>query len=100
MTQNPVKKEAEELKQKGAEVVKADQDDEPSLELTLTGAYRAFIVTNFREHCSKEKEIAQVSVIALTGTTCGMAWEGEIKGWLCGIGVGVLGQLVVQPCQP
>ncbi|NXX05356.1 NMRL1 protein, partial [Larus smithsonianus] len=59
VTQNPVKKEAEELKQKGAEVVKADQDDEPSLELTLTGAYRAFIVTNFREHCSKEKEIAQ-----------------------------------------
>ncbi|XP_054067069.1 LOW QUALITY PROTEIN: nmrA-like family domain-containing protein 1 [Rissa tridactyla] len=59
VTRNPVKKKAEELKQKGAEVVKADQDDEPSLELALTGAYRAFIVTNFREHCSKEKEIAR-----------------------------------------
>ncbi|XP_072734775.1 nmrA-like family domain-containing protein 1 [Ciconia boyciana] len=34
---SPVKKEAEELKQSGAEVVKADQDDEPSLELALTG---------------------------------------------------------------
>ncbi|XP_010135297.1 PREDICTED: nmrA-like family domain-containing protein 1, partial [Buceros rhinoceros silvestris] len=48
-----------ELQEKGAEVVKADQDDEPSLELALAGAYGAFVVTNFWEHCSKEKEIAQ-----------------------------------------
>ncbi|XP_014791762.1 PREDICTED: nmrA-like family domain-containing protein 1 [Calidris pugnax] len=59
VTRNPVKKEAEELKQKGAEVVKADLDDEPSLELALKGAYGAFVVTNFWEHGSKEKEIAQ-----------------------------------------
>ncbi|NWY59501.1 NMRL1 protein, partial [Chionis minor] len=59
VTRNPMKKEAKELKQKGAEVVKADQDDEPSLELALAGAYGAFVVTNFWEHCSKEKEIAQ-----------------------------------------
>ncbi|NXP02326.1 NMRL1 protein, partial [Thinocorus orbignyianus] len=59
VTRNPMKKEAEELKQRGAEVVKADQDDEPSLELALAGAYGAFVVTNFWEHGSKEKEIAQ-----------------------------------------
>ncbi|XP_054698888.1 nmrA-like family domain-containing protein 1 isoform X1 [Grus americana] len=59
VTRSPMKKEAEELKKRGAEVVKADQDDEPSLELALAGAYGAFIVTNFWEHCSKEKEIAQ-----------------------------------------
>ncbi|XP_074014329.1 nmrA-like family domain-containing protein 1 [Numenius arquata] len=59
VTRNPMKKEAEELKQRGAEVVKADQDDEPSLELALEGAYGAFVVTNFWEHCSKEKEIVQ-----------------------------------------
>ncbi|KAM9599592.1 nmrA-like family domain-containing protein 1 [Morphnus guianensis] len=59
VTRSPMKKAAKELKQRGAEVVKADQDDEPSLELALAGAYGAFVVTNFWEHCSKEKEIAQ-----------------------------------------
>ena len=84
VTRSPMKKEAEELKQRGAEVVKAEQDDEPSLEQALAGAYRAFVVTNFWEHCSKEKEITQVLVLALTGTACGMAWEGGIEGQLCG----------------
>ncbi|KAM6350636.1 LOW QUALITY PROTEIN: nmrA-like family domain-containing protein 1 [Alca torda] len=64
VTRNPMKKEAEELKQKGAEVGKADQDNEPSLELALTSAYGAFIVTNFWEYCSKEKEIAQTKRLA------------------------------------
>ncbi|NXP19571.1 NMRL1 protein, partial [Scytalopus superciliaris] len=59
VTRSPRKKEAEELRKRGAEVVKADQDDEPSLERALAGAYGAFIVTNFWEHCSKEKEIEQ-----------------------------------------
>ncbi|XP_042654461.1 nmrA-like family domain-containing protein 1 [Tyto alba] len=59
VTRSPAKKEAKELKRRGAEVVKADQDDGPSLELALAGAYGAFVVTNFWEHCSKEKEIAQ-----------------------------------------
>ncbi|NXE28463.1 NMRL1 protein, partial [Ardeotis kori] len=59
VTRSPGKKEARELEQKGAEVVKADQDDEPELEQALAGAYGAFLVTNFWEHCSKEKEIAQ-----------------------------------------
>lgn len=77
VTRSPMKKEAEELKQRGAEVVKADQDDERSLELALAGAYGAFIVTNFWEHNSKEKEIAQVPEFALTGTTRGMAWDGR-----------------------
>ncbi|XP_041263568.1 nmrA-like family domain-containing protein 1 isoform X1 [Onychostruthus taczanowskii] len=59
VTRSPRKKEAEELRRRGAEVVKADQDDEASLERALAGAYGAFIVTNFWEHCSKEKEIEQ-----------------------------------------
>ncbi|NWU05838.1 NMRL1 protein, partial [Cephalopterus ornatus] len=59
VTRSPRKKEAEELKRRGAEVVKADLDDEPSLEQALAGAYGAFVVTNFWEHCSKEKEIEQ-----------------------------------------
>ncbi|XP_062359805.1 nmrA-like family domain-containing protein 1 [Cinclus cinclus] len=59
VTRSPGKKEAEELRRRGAEVVKADQDDEASLQRALAGAYGAFIVTNFWEHCSKEKEIEQ-----------------------------------------
>ncbi|NXN69813.1 NMRL1 protein, partial [Himantopus himantopus] len=59
VTRSPTKKEAEELKQRGAEIVKADLDDEPSLELALAGAYGAFVVTNFWEHSNKEKEIVQ-----------------------------------------
>lgn len=59
VTRSPRKKEAEELRRRGAEVVKADQDDEASLEQALADAYGAFIVTNFWEHCSKEKEIEQ-----------------------------------------
>ncbi|XP_077043012.1 nmrA-like family domain-containing protein 1 isoform X3 [Agelaius phoeniceus] len=59
VTRSPRKKEAEELRRRGAELVKADQDDEASLEQALAGAYGAFIVTNFWEHCSKEKEIEQ-----------------------------------------
>ncbi|NXP81689.1 NMRL1 protein, partial [Ramphastos sulfuratus] len=64
VTRSPMKKEAKQLKQKGAEVVKADQDDEPSLELALAGAYGAFILTNFWEHCSKEKEVTQGKCLA------------------------------------
>ncbi|KAL2298761.1 hypothetical protein Nmel_014358, partial [Mimus melanotis] len=59
VTRSPGKKEAEELRRRGAEVVKADVDDEASLERALAGAYGAFIVTNFWEHCSKEKEVEQ-----------------------------------------
>ncbi|NWU43407.1 NMRL1 protein, partial [Hylia prasina] len=59
VTRRPGKKEAKELRRRGAEVVKADQDDEASLERALAGAYGAFIVTDFWEHCSKEKEIEQ-----------------------------------------
>ncbi|XP_030814317.1 nmrA-like family domain-containing protein 1 isoform X1 [Camarhynchus parvulus] len=59
VTRSPRKKQAQELRRRGAELVKADQDDEASLERALAGAYGAFIVTNFWEHCSKEKEIEQ-----------------------------------------
>ncbi|XP_077305717.1 nmrA-like family domain-containing protein 1 [Lithobates pipiens] len=60
-----VKKEAAlKLKEAGAEVVAADLDDEKSIEAALKGAYGAFVVTNFWEHFSKDKEIAQGKRIA------------------------------------
>ncbi|XP_018423507.1 PREDICTED: nmrA-like family domain-containing protein 1 [Nanorana parkeri] len=51
-------------KEAGAEVVAADLDDEKSVEAALSGAYAAFVVTNFLEHFSKDKEIVQGKRIA------------------------------------
>ncbi|NXC43016.1 NMRL1 protein, partial [Penelope pileata] len=59
LTRSPGRSAAQELRQRGAEVVRADLDDERALEAALAGAYGAFAVTNFWEHGSKEKEVAQ-----------------------------------------
>ncbi|XP_075175634.1 nmrA-like family domain-containing protein 1 isoform X1 [Anomaloglossus baeobatrachus] len=61
LTRDPSKPAAAKLKEAGAEVVSADLDDEKSLEAALSGAYGAFLVTNFWEHFSKEKEVTQVT---------------------------------------
>src|SRR5580765_2017126 len=50
---------AKALKSKGAEVVKADLDDVESLKKAFAGAYGVYVVTNFWEHFSGEKEKAQ-----------------------------------------
>jgi uncharacterized protein YbjT (DUF2867 family) len=47
------------LKKLGAEVVAADLDDVESLQRAFAGCYGAFCVTNFWEHFSPEKELAQ-----------------------------------------
>lgn len=62
VTRNPGKKAAKELRLQGAEVVKGDQDDQVSMELALNGAYATFIVTNYWESCSQEKEVKQLLV--------------------------------------
>ncbi|CAJ0966171.1 unnamed protein product [Ranitomeya imitator] len=59
VTRDTSKPAAVKLKEAGAEVVSADLDDEKSLEAALSGAYGAFLVTNFLEHFSKVKEITQ-----------------------------------------
>lgn len=48
----------------GAEVVAADLDDEASLVRALQGAHGAYCVTNFWEHFSPEKELAQAHNLA------------------------------------
>lgn len=70
VTRSPGRKEAAELRRLGAQLVRADQDDERTLEEALEGAYGAFVVTNFWEHCSKEKEIEQVP--AVLGCGCSL----------------------------
>ncbi|KAJ8776021.1 hypothetical protein J1605_015865 [Eschrichtius robustus] len=48
---------AQVLQDLGAEVVKGDLNDKASVEASLKGA---FMVTNFWDHFSKEKEVCQV----------------------------------------
>jgi len=48
----------------GAEVVEADLDDLESLRRAFDGAHGAFLVTNFWEHFSPEKEVAQARNMA------------------------------------
>ncbi|XP_073504703.1 nmrA-like family domain-containing protein 1 [Phyllobates terribilis] len=64
VTRDTSKPAAAKLKEAGAEVVSADLDDEKSLEAALSGAYGVFVVTNFWEHFSKEKEVKQGKLIA------------------------------------
>ena len=56
LTRNPDSDKAKALADMGAEVVKADIDDEANLTAALQGAYGAFFVTAFWEHFSPETE--------------------------------------------
>ncbi len=64
VTRNPAADKARALAAAGAEVVAADLDDEASLRAALAGAHGAFLVTNFWEHFSAEKELAQAGNLA------------------------------------
>ena len=55
---------AQELAQHGAEVVAANLDDAASLLPAFAGVYGAFCVTNFWEHFSPERELAQANALA------------------------------------
>jgi uncharacterized protein YbjT (DUF2867 family) len=56
----------------GAEVVSADLDDQASLERAFAGAYGAFGVTNYWEHFSPEKELAQAANLARAAKAAGL----------------------------
>ncbi len=64
LTRNANSDKAKELAKLGAEVVSADVDDPASLERAFKGAYGAYCVTNFWEHFSPEKELAQARNMA------------------------------------
>ena len=55
---------ARALSAAGAEVVAADLDDEASLVRAMRGAHGAFCVTNYWEHFSPGKELAQARILA------------------------------------
>jgi uncharacterized protein YbjT (DUF2867 family) len=63
---------ARELAKSGAEVVAADLDDVESLKKAFKGAYGAFCLTNFWEHFSPERELAQAKAQAEAAKHAGL----------------------------
>jgi uncharacterized protein YbjT (DUF2867 family) len=59
ITRNPDGERARALARVGVEVVTADLDDPQSVRRAFRGAHGAFCVTNFWEHFSVEREVAQ-----------------------------------------
>ena len=59
ITRNPEGERGRELTRLGVDVVAADLDDPKSVRRAFRGAYGAFCVTNFWEHFSVEREVAQ-----------------------------------------
>jgi uncharacterized protein YbjT (DUF2867 family) len=64
LTRKPDSDKAKALAALGAEVVQADLDDVESLKRAFAGAYGVYCVTNFWEHFSPEKELAQARNMA------------------------------------
>ena len=72
LTRNVNSDKATELAKLGAEVVAANLDEIESLKRTFEGADGAFCVTNFWEHFSGEKEIAQAANMARAAKEAGL----------------------------
>jgi uncharacterized protein YbjT (DUF2867 family) len=72
ITRDVNKDKAKALKAAGAEVVSGDLDDVESLKKAFAGAYGVYAVTNFWEHFSGEKEIAQAKNIANAAKAAGV----------------------------
>ena len=73
ITRKPDSDKAQALAAAGAEVVAGDSDDAASLERAFTGAHGAFCVTNFWEHGSPERELAQAANQARAAKAAGIA---------------------------
>ncbi len=69
ITRNPDSEKARALAEQGAEVVAADMDDLESLKRAFDGADAAFCVTNYWEHCSPKRELAQARSLAEAAKT-------------------------------
>jgi uncharacterized protein YbjT (DUF2867 family) len=64
VTRKPDSDAANALSGAGAEVIAADLDDAASVARAMQGAYGAFCLTNFWEHFSPDKELAQAETLA------------------------------------
>jgi uncharacterized protein YbjT (DUF2867 family) len=72
ITRKPDSPAARELAAKGAEVVAGDLDDAASVERAIKGAHGLYAVTNFWEHFSGERELAQAGNIARAAKNVGI----------------------------
>ena len=72
LTRNPDSDKARALAAAGAELVRADLDDQASLERAFAGAHGVFALTNFWEHFSPEKELAQAGNQARAAKAAGV----------------------------
>lgn len=87
VTRKPDSEAAKELFAAGAEVVKADLDDEASLAAAFAGAYGVFCVTNYWEHFAPAKEIAQAANLARAAKSAGAShviWSTleDVRKWV------------------
>ncbi len=73
ITRKPDSDKGKALAAAGAEVVAGDADAPESLAGAFAGAHGAFIVTNFWEHFSAEREIAQAAAMARATRAAGVA---------------------------
>ncbi len=72
ITRNVNSDKAKGLGGLGVEVIAADIDNLESIKKAFQGAYGAFCVTNFWEHFSPEKEIAQTTAMATAAKDAGL----------------------------
>jgi uncharacterized protein YbjT (DUF2867 family) len=72
ITRHPDSANARALAEQGAEVVAGDLDDEESLVRAFSGAWGAFCVTNYWEHFSPERELAQGRALASAAQRSGL----------------------------
>jgi uncharacterized protein YbjT (DUF2867 family) len=72
ITRNVGSDKAKALAALGVEVVAADIDNPESVKKAFAGAYGAFCVTNFWEHFSAEKEVAQAKNMAEAAKQAGV----------------------------
>ncbi|MEU9330880.1 NmrA/HSCARG family protein [Streptomyces canus] len=72
LTRNPDSPAARELAGLGAEVVRADFHDEPTVHKAFEGAYGAFLVTNFWAHGSAAKETEEIEVLVRAAKAAGL----------------------------
>ena len=72
VTRKPDSDAGRALAKAGAEVVAADLDDAASVQRAMSGAWGAFCVTNFWEHFSPDKELAQAGAMADAAAQAGV----------------------------
>ncbi|MFD5752511.1 NmrA/HSCARG family protein [Streptomyces sp. NPDC127033] len=72
LTRNASSDKARELAARGAEVVEADISDEAGLTKAFEGAYGAFLVTNFWDHGSPQKEKEDAATMAQAARSAGL----------------------------